>query len=463
MDSKSTKFKSVDSSIEFVPHKYQAEAVLHCIGHKKAGLFLDPGLGKTAICLKTASTLLEYKGIDRIFVIAPLRVCHNVWPSEAKKWRMSTHFKVTVLHGPKKDDLIEKESDMFVINPEGLDWFSIASKRLMKNGDKRLLIVDESTSFKNCTSKRFKTLKKLLPYFDRVIILTGTPVPNGLLQLWSQMYLLDFGARLSKYMTHYRNTYFYPADYMGFSYKLQPGAEARIYGKINDIVMHKSTNELELPPVVYNDISVVLSKKVKDLYDEMRKELALEFAQGLTISANAAVLTGKLRQISNGGLYTEDGEIIDIHDEKTDVIKDLVEELSGKPLLVMYEFRHDLHRLQRAFPKAPYIGAGVSPKEVTDIIAGWNRGDTPVLFLQPQAGGHGLNLQYGGCGDIAWYGMNYDLELYKQANARVHRQGVKHTVVIHHLIAKGTVDEKIRLVLAGKDKVQNALLEALLK
>jgi SNF2 family DNA or RNA helicase len=291
------------------------------------------------------------------------------------------------------------------------------------------------------------------------VILTGTPAPNGLIQLWSQIFILDIGKRLSKYITHYRTKYFYQVGYMGYEYKLIPDADKLIYQVVDDIIMHKSSDELDLPPIIYNEIKVQLPKAAYAIYEDMRKHAIAN--DDTLVAINAAAQGSKLKQIANGNVYTEDKKSVHMHNEKLEAIKDLVEELSGRPLLVMYEYLHDLISLQNFFKDAPNIGGG--SKDLNKVITEWNSGEIPVMFLQPQAGGHGLNLQDSGCHDIAWFSIPFDLELYLQANARVHRQGVKNSVTIHHIIAENTIDEKIMNVLKGKDTLQNALLQALLK
>jgi SNF2 family DNA or RNA helicase len=301
--------------------------------------------------------------------------------------------------------------------------------------------------------------------------MTGTPVPNGLLQLWSQMYLIDMGKRLGKYITHYRLKYFYQKAYDVYNYYLMPGADKLIYAAINDVVMHKSANEINLPPLTFNNINVQLDSITYTIYKEMQEELCVDIGEDdMLYSANQGVNIGKLKQIANGCVYKEDpynpGKdriILDLHNEKLNALKDLVEELNGSPLMVIYEYLHDLDKLQRAFPDAPIIGGGTNEKELQKIIIDWNKGNVPVLLLQPKSGGHGLNLQDGGCHDVCWYSITYDLELYVQAIKRVYRQGIKNAVIIHHIVAKGTIDDSIINKLNAKDKVQQLLLEAVEK
>lgn len=449
----------------FKPHKYQSDGIKWLLKNPYSGLFLPPGLGKTAIVL-SAFRIMKHKGIvNKMLVIAPLRVCHMVWPYEIEKWDNFEGLSIGILHGKDKHKTLSEDHDIFVVNPDGLRWLAveIGRKHFMDDKLKWMLTIDESSNFKNGTSQRFKTLKNLLKKFNRRTILTGTPAPNGLINLWSQLYLVDQGARLGSYITQFRNTYFNPAGWQGYSYEIQRDGAERIYGQIDDVVLHKNADELDLPALINNTITIQLPTKIQTLYREMKEEL-VAFSEGNLLTAvNSAVLSGKLRQIANGGVYDEAGAAILIHDEKTKAVQDIAEELGGRPLLVMYEFRHDLQRLQTAFPDAPRLGGGVSMEETKGIIRQWNNSELPVLFLHPASAGHGLNLQGGTCHDICWHSIPWDLELYLQAIARVWRQGVKNTVTVHHIVAQGTIDRRIVRVLTTKGNVQHALLDALLK
>lgn len=449
---------------KFVPHTYQFDGIAHLFAHPFAGLFFPPGLGKTATTLSALLILLNKKVVDKVLVVAPLRVCYNVWPNEVNDWADFEHLSVGILHGKNKEKVLKEDHDIYCINPDGLQWLhkKYQSREFLNTG-KWALVVDESTCFKRATSQRFKLLKKIAPKFDRRIILTGTPAPNGLINLWSQMYLLDLGKRLGQYVTAFRNRYFYPSGYMGYDYKLCDGADKRIYDAIGDIVLHKSQDELDLPDRLYNYIRVELPNDAMNTYEQMRKQMVAELQEQDIIAVNAAVAAGKLKQICSGGLYDPEGNPILLHDAKTDVVESLVNELDGRPLLVTYEYKHDLMRLLARFPNTPYIGGGVSEKETTDIIDRFNNGELPLLLLHPASAAHGLNLQKGGCHDVCWYSITYDRELYDQANARVHRQGVKNSVTIHHIVAKGTIDEAIVKLLDKKGNVQQALLDYLLE
>ena len=440
-------------------HQYQEDAKNWILSHNSAGLFLPPGLGKTLISLSALDVILKHTDIDRILIIAPLRVMYLVWPAEIKKWDFD--FSVGILHGKDKDTTIRQKYDIYIINPEGLKWLFGNHARLFEKFN-FMLISDESTLFKNYASQRFKLLKKHLAHFTRRVILTGTPAPNGLLQLWSQIYILDFGKRLGTGITKYRNKWFIK-DYSGFGYNMMDGADTDIYRQINDIVMHKSNDELNLPELLSNTIQIELPLDAMGVYNDMKNEFVIELESDEDITAvNAAAKASKLKQIANGVVYGNERIPLFIHDEKLNAAKELVDSLAGSPLLIVYEFLHDLSRLKELF-NAPHIGSGVSGEELSEIVHQWNSGEISVLLIQPQAGGHGLNLQDGGCHDILHYSITFDLELYAQVNARVHRQGVKNHVTIHHLVANKTVDQKVMRVLEGKANLQNELLEYLIK
>ena len=444
----------------FEPHDYQQDGINWILSHQGAGLFLPPGLGKTSITLSAIDVLKQANEIDRVLIIAPLRVCYMVWRQEVDKWDFP--FTIGLLHGKDKDTVVRQKHDIYLINPEGINWLVHSHMQLFSKY-KFMLVCDESTLFKNHSSLRFKMLNHILPMFKRKLILTGTPAPNGLLQLWPQIFILDGGKRLGKNISAFRRQWFIP-NYDKFGYIMRDGADDQIYTAINDIVMHKSTDELELPEKLYNTILVQLPTTALKLYKEIKNDFISQIEDETLITAmNAASQASKLKQIANGMLYNDDKEGVNIHDEKLSAIEELVDSLGGRPLLVVYEFNHDLHKLQSTFKNAPRIGGGVTGKELESIVERWNKGQLPVLLIQPKAGGHGLNMQDGGCHDIVWYSITFDLELYEQVNARVHRQGVKNTVTIHHIVAESTVDKKIMRVLEGKAKLQDALLDSLLK
>jgi SNF2 family DNA or RNA helicase len=444
---------------KFTPHNYQQDGINWVLSHNGAGLFLPPGLGKTAITLNVIRTLIDVGEVQRVLIIAPLRVCYMVWQQENEKWDFG--LSIGILHGTNKDTVVRQKHDVYLINPEGLAWLFKSHSMLLKKF-KFMLVCDESTLFKNQASMRFKALSKMLELFKRRLILTGTPAPNGLLQLWPQIYILDNGRRLGKNISAYRRKWFMP-NFNGFGYTALNGADEQIYSAINDIVMHKSSDELDLPEKLFNTITVKLPSEAQRLYKEIKNDFISQIGDdGLVTALNSASQASKLKQIANGTLYGEDGLVHDVHNEKLKVCEELVESLGGRPLLIVYEFNHDLEKLRQAFD-APTICGGVSGHTLASIVNRWNKGELPVLLLQPRAAGHGLNLQDGGCHDVVWYSITFDLELYDQVNARAHRQGVKNSVTIHHIVAEGTVDSKIVKVLEGKAELQDALLESLLK
>lgn len=447
-------------AIPWTPRAYSLEAARFMVSHPAAGLFLDPGLGKTSITLAAYQTLRMQKIVKRLLVIAPLRPAQLTWPAEIAKWADFAGLSVRVLHGRGK--YLEDPPDVSVINPEGLSW-------LLQNAPKpwpwEMLVVDESTKFKHANTQRFKILRKLLPNFKRRYILTGTPVPNGLLDLFGQVYVLDLGEALGKYITHYKLNYFIPPPYGQFVWTLQYGAEERIYEKLRPLVLRMAADDLlEMPPLVKNVVKVELPASARGHYAEMEEQLITELSQQTIVAANAGVALMKCRQIANGGVFTADKghprPWAKLHDAKTEAVVDLVEERGGKPTLVGYEFQHDLERLQKAFPSAPHLGGGVSTTKAADVVAAWNMGALPVLLVQPQSAAHGLNLQYPGA-SIILYSLPQDLELVDQLIARVWRQGQTQKVVVHFVCAQGTVDETILKLLEKKTRVQGALLDAL--
>ena len=437
-------------------HSYQKDGLDWILRHKASGLFFPPGLGKTLVTLSAIKILIDHEeGIDRILIIAPLRVLYMVWPLEIAKWGFD--FSVGMLHGKDKDTTIRQKHDIYLINPEGLKWLFTKHSRKFD-----MLVIDESTMFKNYSSARFKLMKEHVSQFKRKIILTGTPAPNGLLQLWPQVFLLDFGKRLGKNISTFRRRWF-SKSFTGFGYDLTEGADMEIYSAIDDLVMHKSNSELNMPDKLNNTILVRLPDNVMKQYREMLDEFIIELEHTDDITAtNAAAKCSKLKQVANGTVYGEDREIIVMHDEKLNATEELVDSLAGRPLMIVYEHLHDLARLKERF-KAPAIGGGIKEDDLADIIQMWNAGQLPILLIQPRVGGHGLNLQDGGCHDVLHYSIPYDLELYDQTNARVYRQGVKNNVTIHHMVAERTIDTKIMAVLANKANLQDELLDYLKK
>ncbi|WP_252247433.1 SNF2-related protein [Clostridium sp. ZBS4] len=445
--------------MKFKPWNYQQYAINHIIDHNASGLFLDMGMGKTASSLTAIDNLLFLGDTGKVLVIAPKRVAEDTWSTEIEKWNHLKNLKIsTILGTPKqRTEAIEKDADIYVTNRENVVWLV---DNYFKSWKWDTCIIDELSSFKSSKAKRFRALKKVRPYFKRIIGLTGTPAPNSLIDLWPQVYLLDGGQRLGKTITGYRERYFTPGDrnqFVVFNYNLKDGAEEAIHNKISDIcVSMKAKDYLDLPERIDNKIYIDLPKKVKDQYKELEKDLIIQLDNEDISASNSAVLTGKLLQMCNGAIYSEDKEIVEVHDEKLNALMDIIEAANGKPVLIFYSFKHDLTRIQEFLKKNKLKGQELDGPE---DIKKWNNGQIPILLLHPASAGHGLNLQYGG-NIVVWFGLTWSLELYQQANARLHRQGQKETVIIHHIIAKDTVDEDVIKALTNKEVNQNVLLEA---
>ncbi len=445
--------------MNFIPWNYQQYAINHILDHEASGLFLDMGMGKTVSSLTAIDNLLFLGYTGKVLVIAPKRVAEDTWSTEIEKWDHLKKLRIsTILGTPKqRTEAVEKDADIYVTNRENVVWLV---DNYFKSWKWDTCIIDELSSFKSSKAKRFRALKKVRPYFKRIIGLTGTPAPNSLIDLWPQVYLLDSGERLGKTITGYRERYFTPGDrnqFVVFNYNLKDGAEDAIHNKISDIcVSMKAKDYLDLPERIDNKIYIDLPKKVRDQYKELEKELIIQLEDEDISASNSAVLTGKLLQMCNGAIYSEDKEVINIHDEKLNALMDIIEVANGKPVLIFYSFKHDLIRIQDFLKKNKLRGQElVGPEDIKK----WNNGEIPILLLHPASAGHGLNLQYGG-NIVVWFGLTWSLELYQQANARLHRQGQKETVIIHHIIARDTVDEDVIKALTNKEVNQNVLLEA---
>ena len=407
-----------------------------------------------------ADLLFDSFEAHRILVIAPLRVARDTWPDELHKWEHLSDLRLSVAVGTETERkaALQAKADIYIINRENVGWL-IEDSGIPFDFD--TLVVDELSSFKNHQTKRFRSLMKVRPKVVRIIGLTGTPSSNGLMDLWAEYRLLDMGQRLGRFIGQYRSTYFTPDKRNGqviFSYKPLPFAEKEIYAKIADITISmKSTDHLIMPDLVTAEYLVKLSDKERERYDELRQDLVLKLAGGDVTAANAAALSGKLCQMANGAVYGDDGAVHYIHDRKLDALEDLIEAANGKPVLVAYWFKHDLERISARL-KDRHIP--FTKLDTSDSIASWNEGKWPVALIHPASAGHGLNLQSGGS-TIIWFGLTWSLELYQQANARLWRQGQKaETVVLHHIIAKDTIDERVMKALSAKDKTQTALIDA---
>lgn len=442
--------------MNFSPHNYQAYAIDYIETHPIAAVLLDMGLGKTVISLTAIADLLfDSFEAHRILVVAPLRVARDTWPAEIEKWEHLQHLTYAVCVGTPKERraALLSGADVTIINRENLGWLIDSSGF---DFDYDMVIIDELSSFKNHKSKRFQALMKVRPQVKRIIGLTGTPSSNGLMDLWAEFKLLDFGERLGRFITHYRNDYFIPDKRNGeiiYSYKPMPYAEDAIYRKISDITISmKSNDHLQMPELISSQYEIQLSEEETQRYEELKADFILELPEGEITAANAASLTGKLSQLANGAIYDDDGNILEFHDRKLDALEDLIEAANGKPLLVAYWFKHDLQRIKKRFD----VREIKSSKDITD----WNNGNIPVAVIHPASAGHGLNLQAGGS-TLIWFGLTWSLELYQQTNARLWRQGqTSGTVVIEHIITKGTIDERILKALSLKEVTQNALIDA---
>ena len=442
--------------MNFSPHNYQSYAIDYIETHPVAAVLLDMGLGKTVISLTAIADLLfDSFEAHRILVVAPLRVARDTWPAEISKWQHLKHLTYAVAVGTVKERkaALSAGADITIINRENLGWLIDSSGYEF---DYDMVIIDELSSFKNHKSKRFQSLMKVRPKVKRIIGLTGTPSSNGLMDLWAEFKLLDFGERLGRFITHYRNNYFIPDKRNGeiiYSYKPMPYAEDAIYRKISDITISmKSTDHLQMPELITSQYEVQLSEEEEHRYEELKADFILELPEGEITAANAASLTGKLSQLANGAIYDDEGNIVEFHDRKLDALEDIIESANGKPLLVAYWFKHDLQRIKKRFD--------VREIKTSKDIIDWNNGDIPVAVIHPVSAGHGLNLQAGGS-TLIWFGLTWSLELYQQTNARLWRQGQSSgTVVIEHIITKGTIDERILKALSLKEVSQNALIDA---
>lgn len=440
--------------MNFKPHNYQKYAVEYIKSHPVAAILLDMGLGKTVISLTAMADLLfDSFEVHKILVIGPLRVARDSWPMEVAKWEHLKHLTYAVAIGTPAERRValERNADITIINRENVDW-------LVESGyfDFDMVVIDELSSFKNHTVKRFKALMKVRPKVNRIVGLTGTPSSNGLMDLWSEFRLLDMGERLGKFITRYREAFFMPDkrnSQMVFSYKPRPDAEEEIYRRISDITISmKCTDHLNMPELISSQCEVVLSDDERKQYEKLKSELVLTLSAGEITVSNAASLTNKLSQLSNGAIYDDDRNIVEFHQRKLDALEDIIESANGNPILVAYWFKHDLERIRKRF-KVREI------KSSQDILD-WNAGKIPVAMIHPASAGHGLNLQSGGS-TLVWFGLTWSLELYQQTNARLWRQGqTSGTVVIQHIITKGTIDERILTALNKKELTQNALIDA---
>lgn len=442
----------------FKLHNYQKHCVDKIINDNNVGLFLDMGLGKTLITLTSVNELLYNRfEINKVLVIAPKKVAEATWQNEIAKWPHLKHLRYSTVLGTERQRIkaLNTPADIYIINRENVVWLVDLYKN---NWPFDTVVCDEFSSFKSHQSKRFKALKSVKPHINRLIGLTGTPSPNGLLDLWSQVYLLDGGQRLGKSYHGFRANYF-KSDYMGYSYEPIPDTEKIVTEKISDIcVSMKADDYLDLPDAIDSVIPVCLTPKAKKQYEDMEKKMVLEIADAELIDAtSAAALSNKLLQLANGAIYDEDHNYHEIHDCKIEAFMELIEQLNGKSALVFYNYQHDLVRLQEALAKTKLrVKKLEGPQDQND----WNNGKIDVLLTHPASSAYGLNLQQGG-NHVIWFGLNWNYELYVQANKRLHRQGQTEKVIIHHLVTQNTRDEDVMAALEKKENVQNYVLESL--
>ena len=443
--------------MEFKPHPYQQYAIEYIEGHPTAALFLECGLGKTAITLSALQSLmLDSFEVKRCLIVAPLRVARDTWPAEIEKWDHLKGLTFEVAVGDEKTRIaaiknaMRNNTRIVIINRENVPWL-IANTPWIYD----MVVLDELSSFKSSKALRFKALRKIRPRIERIVGLTGTPAPNGYMDLWAQFRILDQGERLGKFITHYREEYFTLDPFKKFAdYEIKPDSAKRINDKISDItVSMQAVEHLKMPELLKQQEVITMSESDYGRYQELKRKKVLQLGDEKVTAKNAASLCGKLSQLANGAIYDEDGKILEVHERKLDALEDLIEEANGKPTLVAYWFRHDYERIKKRIP-------GVREIKTSEDIKDWNDKKIKVGLIHPASAGHGLNLQQGGSYMI-WFGLTWSLELYEQTNARLWRQGQKsQTVVIKHIIAKGTVDEMIYEALINKHVTQSALMNA---
>jgi SNF2 family DNA or RNA helicase len=441
--------------VQYSPHEYQTYATNFILEHPVAAVLLEMGLGKSVITLTAIYELMLNRfEVQKVLVIAPLRVARDTWPAEIEKWEHLKGLTYSVSIGTEAERLaaLRRPAHLYLINRENVDWL------ITKSGipfDFDMVVIDELSSFKSHAAKRFKSLLKVRPTVKRMVGLTGTPSSNGLMDLWAEFRILDMGQRLGRYITHYRNNFFVPDkrnQQMVFSYKPRPGAEDAIYRLISDITISmKSADFLKMPKCIINEVPVALSEKEWSVYQALKEDMVVDLKDEEIDAVNAAALSGKLLQMANGAVYNEEKEVIHIHDRKLDALEDLIEGANGKPVIVAYWYNHDLQRIKERF--------SVREIKTSQDIKDWNNGEIPVAVIHPASAGHGLNIQFGGS-MIIWFGLTWSLELYQQTNARLWRQGQQSTVVIHHIITKDTIDEDVMKALRKKEKIQSALIDS---
>jgi len=452
--------------VQYIPRRHQQIAAEFLATHNRCALFLDMGLGKTVITLTHLCNLLNDFSVFKCLVIAPKRVAEDTWSREAAKWDHLRHLRISRILGDRATRLaaLEAEADIYVINRENVPWLV---EQCGAKWDFDAVVIDELSSFKSAQAKRWRSLRRVIKLATHVIGLTGTPAPNGYMDLWPELFLIDGGAALGKTIGAYRQTYFYAGAHKGhvvYEWKLKRGSRERIDKKISPFCLSMSKDDwLQLPPILYNEVTVWMTVAERRSYDRFLRDSVLPLLLGeastvdemdsAIVGSTAATALGKLLQLANGACYDDAGGVFHLHDHKIEALEELVEAANGQPVLVFYSYKHDLARLQQAFPSGKVL-------DTSDDITAWNNGEIPILFCHPASAGHGLNLQEGGH-IIVWFGLPWSLELYQQANARLHRQGQEVGVIVHHIICEDTVDSKVMAALRTKDATQRELLEAL--
>ena len=448
----------------FKPHAYQQHCIDQIIQVKKIGLFLDMGLGKTITTLTAIKELKYYRfQVRKVLVIAPKKVAEGTWTREKDKWEHTKMLRVSPVLGSqtKRVRALNTPADIYIINRENVVWLVDYYKN---DWPFDMVVVDESSSFKSHKAKRFKALASMGSHIDRMVELTGTPSPNGLDDLWAQIFLLDGGERLGKRYTQFRERYFQPdkigADGMVYSYEAKPGTDRAILDRISDIcISMKAEDYLQLPDITYHEVPVVLDPKALKAYQELEREMVLQIPEDeeeISVTS-AAALSNKLLQLANGALYDEDRQVHEIHNCKIEAFLELIESLQGKPALVFYNYQHDRERILKALEGSKLqIRELKTPRDEDD----WNNREIDILLTHPASSAYGLNLQQGG-NHVIWFGLTWNYELYTQANKRLHRQGQQEKVIIHHLVCRGTRDEDVMYALEQKDNVQNWVMESL--
>lgn len=447
--------------MKYTPHPYQKYCIDRVVSDNAVGLFLDMGLGKTVITLTAAAELKCNRfAVNRILIIAPKKVAEATWSKEAAKWDHLKRLRFSLILGSqvKRIKAVNTPADIYIINRENIPWLVDYHRNAWPYD---MVVIDESSSFKNHRAKRFKALKMVRGHISRLVELTGTPAPNGLIDLWAQIYLLDGGARLGKSITGFRERYFNPDQRNAqqvFTYKPKAGADAAIDRLIGDIcVSMKAEDYLQLPDIVYDDIPVVLDGASSKLYKKLEAEMLLTVDESTIDAGTAAVLSNKLLQLCNGAVYDEERKVVEIHSCKLDAFDELIESLNGQPALVFYNFQHDKDRIKSRLSKTGLrIRELKTPEDETD----WNNKEIDILLAHPASAAYGLNLQDGG-NHVIWFGLNWSLELYQQANKRLHRQGQKQKVIVHRLSVVGGRDEDVVAALCEKGATQDRLIDSL--